>query len=134
MGDRANIVIKQNSGGEGKDSRIYLYTHYSGYQLPEVLKSALIRGKDRWNDEPYLARIIFCEMASGDMNGLTGLGISTYETDGGYALLVVDAETQTVEVQGKPQYGGGLKFSFEEYVAIEFEDDAWDCLAQKLAA
>jgi hypothetical protein len=77
MGDRANILIKSVSGG-----KVCLYTHNFGYSLPETLKSAMIRGKNRWTDEQYLARIIFCEMIQSDVLGETGFGISHHIGDG----------------------------------------------------
>ena len=60
MGDRGNIIVKDGN------SEVYLYTHWTGSDLPDVLRSALKRGKSRWNDGPYLARIIFCEIVKGE--------------------------------------------------------------------
>ena len=54
MGDRGQILIK--------DSGVYLYTHWCGYELQGVLKTALERGEERWDDPEYLTRIIFCQM------------------------------------------------------------------------
>lgn len=148
MGDRANIVLKQNPGGlkEGEPNpRIYLYTHNDGFELPRVLQRALVTAKghpsgypsSRWDDESYLGRIIFSELTKNAYDETTGYGISTYQTDGGYALLVVDAETQTVSVEGDERYGGGLTISFEDYCSIDFgdedEDSAWDILAKRAA-
>lgn len=70
MGDRAQIMIKQ-TGGE-----IYFYTHWLGYKIKEILKNALIRGKDRWDDESYLSRIIFSQLTKGEENSNTGFGIT----------------------------------------------------------
>jgi len=53
MGDRANVRIKDSGG------TFHLYTHWSGTELPETVRQALLRGKDRWDDEQYLSRIIF---------------------------------------------------------------------------
>ncbi len=97
MGDRGNIIVKD--GG----SKVYLYTHWSGSQLPEILKEALIKGEDRWDDGPYLARIIFQEMLDGD-TGTTGFGISSEYGDGG-TDIEVDVRQATVD---------GVKF--EKYI------------------
>lgn len=105
MGDRANVKVVETGGGE-----IYLYTHWSGTELPEILAEALNRGRGRWTDETYLARIIFSEMVKDDIEGETGFGISTYRTDYEYDDLVVDVNTQTVGGRG-----GGV--SFEDFVA-----------------
>jgi len=54
MGDRANVYIREDN-----DHGVYLYTHWGGYELPEVVRRALARGESRWSDAPYLARIVF---------------------------------------------------------------------------
>lgn len=82
MGDRSNIIIKSGN------SKVYLYTHWGGSELKNVLKKALERGKNRWDDGQYLARIIFCEMIKDDVMGETGFGISSERGDGGSDILV----------------------------------------------
>ncbi len=57
MGDRANVLIKEDS----KDGGVFLYTHCSGSDLPKILQKAIAK-KWRWGDSPYLARIIFDQM------------------------------------------------------------------------
>lgn len=85
MGDRANVVIY-----EGPKNVVFLYTHWTGSTLPKVLKAALQRGRERWSDAPYLARIVFCEMVRGEELTTTGYGIATTPCDNEYPLLVVD--------------------------------------------
>jgi hypothetical protein len=105
MGDRANIAVK-----EGSD-QVFLYAHWSGSELPEVLKSALIRGKGRWSDYPYLARIIFCEMVKGYEMKDTGFGISATVGDGDDRILTVDC------VSGTVSKNGGIAVPFAAYIA-----------------
>lgn len=141
MGDRANIVIKQNPGRDQPPSRIFFYTHWSGSELPVILQDALKRGQPRWTDESYLARIIFSEMIKDAVDDVTGYGISAYITDNSYALLVVDAETETVALEdansGK-QIGASV--SFTEFVALGLADpanpllDPWRVLTDALEA
>lgn len=90
MGDRANVVVAQDGG------KVWLYTHWGGYELPGVLKAALERGSSRHDDGPYLARIILCEMVKDDPMGLTGAGIAPCLCDNGHPLLVVDTLKGTV--------------------------------------
>ena len=71
--DRGNIILKFHDG-----NKIYFYTHWGGSQLKNTLKNALKRGKDRWGDEPYLARIIFSEMIKDEVLKNTGYGITPY--------------------------------------------------------
>lgn len=71
MGNRGNITVRTANSPD-----VHLYTHWRGSELPHILSSALAR-KQRWNDAPYLARIIFCEMIEGEESEETGFGIST---------------------------------------------------------
>lgn len=98
MGDRGNIKV----------GKVYLYTHWGGSEIKNILKTALIRGKERWNDESYLTRIIFCEMIKSDVMGTTGYGISTEVIDNEHDILEVDCDKQ--EVNG---------ISFKEFIGEE---------------
>ncbi len=111
MGDRAQIVLKNNDQSE---SSIYLYTHWNGYELPEILRQALIRGEGRWDDDPYLSRIIFCEIIKDDVLGTTGAGISLeYQDSSSDRDITVFLAHQEIKVGNNP-----IIFSFAEYVSI----------------
>jgi hypothetical protein len=86
MGDRANVHV----------AGTYLYSHWGGTELPETVRKALFRGESRWQDEAYLARIIFCDMVAGSETELTGYGISADVGDGSDRILVVDTDKQAV--------------------------------------
>lgn len=97
MGDRANIVVTN-----GDNDRVSLYSHWGGHRMPETLRAALVRGKERWTDPSYLARIIFCEMIKGDLDGLTGYGISQQSTHADAEQnLEVDVVAQTVRIKSR---------------------------------
>jgi len=104
MGDRGNIEMIYESG-----EKIYFYSHWGGSDLTDVLRKALERGKDRWGDEPYLARIIFCEMIQDDVMDLTGYGISPYICDSEHPIISVCCSNLTIEIEGK-------KWSFEDFI------------------
>jgi hypothetical protein len=89
MGDRGNIVIERNG-----TPVLFLYTHWSGSDLPNVVAAALEKGRSRWGDDPYLNRVLFQEMLSGD-NGVTGFGIDTRMGDGGTEVYI-DHDKQSV--------------------------------------
>ena len=112
MGDRANIIMKQNSFNSS-NADIYLYSHWGGSELWQTLQNALVR-RQRWDDDSYLTRIIFCEMVmSGDaVNGETGYGISTSPPDNDHPFLTVDVSKQRVIVEG------GGSYTFEEYLEL----------------
>ena len=100
MGNRANIKVV-----DGQDS-VWLYSHWDGDELPEILHVALSR-RQRWDHAPYLTRIIFCQMAKGDEDGETGLGISSTIGDNEHLIIVVDVGMQTVSLEKE---AGGVTF------------------------
>ena len=106
MGDRANVVMTK-----GSDS-ICLYTHWFVYELPGIVKDALIRGSERWGDYQYLTRIVFCEMTKIDPMGTTGFGITSTICAGDDKIVTINCDDQTVSI------GGQNPIPFTEYVAL----------------
>lgn len=130
MGDRANIVIKQHIAHD-EVGEIFFYTHWDGCRTPITLQDALKRGRSRWDDESYLARIIFSEMIQGDLEGENGYGISAYLTDNEYDLLVVDAETQTVTIRKESaEPGEGFPIPFEKFISLDLTNAPWEILQE----
>lgn len=103
MGDRANIHTHTR-----EDTGIYLYTHWGGFELPGTLKAALKR-RQRWDDDAYLNRIIFCEMVKNHVGEETGFGISTYMPDNQYPIIEVMVDSQVIQI-------GARSWTFEEYI------------------
>jgi len=95
MGDRGNVRIKYDDGNS-----VYLYTHWGGTELSQMVARALDRGRKRWDDPSYLARIIFCEMVKGYEMEETGFGIAPYETvpDLNHPTITVDPGSKMVHV------------------------------------
>lgn len=115
MGDRGNIVIRSQREGD-----VWLYTHWGGSELHNDLHAALSRGRDRWSDPSYLARIVFCQMLHGDLTDTTGLGISTRKGDNEHEIVVADTDDQQVLVYSS-EYSGGegkpvSRTSFASYI------------------
>jgi len=109
MGDRANVLIKS----EGKEG-VYLYTHWGGYELPQIVQNALKR-EERWDDEPYLNRIIFCEMVKDEIEGETGYGISGYVGDGDDRIILIDVNEQKISLNG-------IAYSFKDYIKLDLKN------------
>lgn len=106
MGDRANIIVQQED-----NNHIYLYTHWGGYKVEEILALALKRSQDRWDDTPYLTRIIFSEMLKGtNLDDRTGYGISTTHCEPGNDLWV-NTHRQYVQINKT-----GPKITFEKFI------------------
>lgn len=124
MGDRANVVVKD------RESRVYLYTHWSGSELPETVRSALVRGQGRWSDGQYLARIIFCEMVKGSEMDTTGFGISAQIGDNEYPVLLVDCDKGLVTLEAEPDGSHAPKepisLNIGDYAALK--SASWDTL------
>jgi hypothetical protein len=110
MGDRANVLMKEDES----DSGVYLYTHWAGSNLSSLLQEALQKHW-RWDDCPYLTRIVFDTMSEGKQGQETGYGISTRLGDGDNRILVVNCSTHTVSIKG------GKTWTFEEYIALSKE-------------
>ena len=94
MGDRGQVYVKQ--------AGVYLYTHWAASELDEIVKQALIRGKDRWYDAEYLARIIFNEITKGDEQGTTGAGICAGHKEQGWHVdawkrITIDGDKITIQ-------------------------------------
>ncbi len=114
MGDRSNIIIVYEN-----DDKIGFYTHWGGSHLPNTLKDALIRGKNRWDDESYLARIIFSEMIKEEILEETGYGIYpvnsiSYEED--HSSIYVFMKKKEVSI-------GQIVRTFEDYIKQTFVED-----------
>lgn len=88
MGERNYIFLENDN--------IYLYSHWDTEKdLIKILRNALKRGRERWNDRQYLNRIIFSEMIKDDVLSLTGYGLSSDLHDG-QIVLSVDVNNMTV--------------------------------------
>lgn len=108
MGDRGNIKVTNDV------QHVYLYTHWSGSDLPTTVQTAL-RKRQRWDDEQYLARILFCQLVrKDDWEGETGYGIGTVIGDGEDKVVEVDVGNQMVTCNF-PHFTKA--YTFEEFVA-----------------
>jgi hypothetical protein len=117
MGDRGNVAVGHTDGGY-----VVFYSHWSGHSLPENVRRALAR-RQRWDDEQYLARIIFDGIVPKDRHGEeTGYGISTHLGDNSYPVIVVDPEEQKVKLVRETDFPDSSRpireWSFEEYVSL----------------
>lgn len=117
MGNRGNVTIRAN----GKD--VWFYTHWRGSDLGEIIKAALAK-RERWNDAPYLARIIFCELIYGEPeHATTGFGISAEPGDNEYAFWIVDVDKEAVYREPDKRDGFDILPKTEaELIPVPFTD------------
>lgn len=111
MGDRGNILI----GG------VYLYTHWGGSELHKILQDAL-KKRWRWDDTPYLTRIIFCEMIKGCEEEETGFAISTKINDNEHNILEVDVDDNII-IERDTSFKVIKKWSFEDFIREDFKEE-----------
>jgi hypothetical protein len=104
MGDRGQVYVH-----EGRKRGVYLYTHWRGTELPEDVKKAMARGRSRWDDTPYLTRIIFSQMIMGSVGDADGYGIDAHDMGPDHDTIKVDTVSQTVTYEGKT-------YTFEEWI------------------
>lgn len=114
MGDRANIrLIQPNNTGS-----IYIYSHWSGYEMPTILKDALGKARGRWGDNQYFNRILIDQITKDGRDEETGWGIGLSIGDNSYNILAVDERKKQVSVQTGE--GETLRtLTFEEFLALE---------------
>jgi hypothetical protein len=118
MGDCGNVVFPSEAGN------LFLYTHMRGTDLPLIVKRALAL-QARWDDPPYLARIVFEHMIEVREAGAyrwLGFGISLEISDNNWPLLVLDCASRKVRFCSVGQYGANAvgperwKSDFADYV------------------
>ena len=97
MGDRGLVNVAEGQDDVG----VFLYTHWKGTKLPLVVKNVL-KKQTRWDDQPYLARMIFCRMlrndgtSEGNIDDSTGYGISNRYISPEHPIIRIDTEKQMV--------------------------------------
>ena len=99
MGDRNNIKITYGNG-----QSVFLYSHWGGSQLEEIVKRALW-SSDRVTDESYFVRVLFSRMISEDIDSETGYGIAPYvvDQDANNKMVHIDYTKATEETFWRPQ-------------------------------
>jgi len=118
MGDRAQVHIVANKDKEYNHD-VWLYTHWHGTGLVNVVSRAISRG-ERWNDAEYLTRIIFSEMVKEDVRGDTGYGIGNHQHGDVYRVITIDVDEQKVTVDGWHRMNNGTYY-FDEFGERSFE-------------
>jgi hypothetical protein len=116
MGDRSNIVVQEENG-----NRIFLYGHWMGEDSINVTRDVLAL-RDRWNDSPYLTRMLFEKMIEGNIDKTTGFGISTSMCDNEYPIIVLEPSTQTAWLEAYIWGEGGR---FEQLTKPVTFGDFW---------
>ena len=114
MGCRGTIEIWNNAAAPTSAERpVVLYTHWGAKEMLNDLITTL-KKKERWNDPPYLSRMIFCQMMGDYTRGTTGYGIMTDNALDTEEEIIVDIDRQ--EVIRKRTGHDNQTFTFEELI------------------
>ena len=129
MGDRGNIEIVQGERstvrhdpeGDVNERRaldsVFLYTHWRGSQVCQILANALNNSGGRTHDPSYLTRIIFNEL-QGEDRTTTGFGISVgHPDDNEYAIPKVIWQRNNEDRKELRILYNGRDYSPDEFVA-----------------
>ena len=86
MGDRANFGFKDSQG-----NTLFLYGHWSGYQMLARLANAVEHARPRWNDHGYATRICVSQLVGDDKDNTTGWGLYVNQiADNEHHIPVID--------------------------------------------
>lgn len=86
MGDRANFGFRDSYG-----NTLFLYGHWSGYQMLAKLANAVEYAQSRWNDEGYATRICVSHLIGDDKDSTTGWGLYTNQiADNEHSVPIID--------------------------------------------
>ena len=105
MGDRAMAKVKTTKGS------LFIYTHWSGFDLPKTAKEAVKLARPRWDDEPYATHIIVDQLTKEGRDQETGIGImlDDYAEDGynhDKPSVIIDIPNQTITIVGHEEHDG----------------------------
>lgn len=122
MGDRVNVVIRTE---EDAKAAVVLYSHWDGCDVIGKVQKAIAR-RLRWNDPPYLARMIACEVWRGQESSETGYGLSVKSCDNSHAAVYVDIPAKRVAIRAwrGDGVGEGAEDLMAELRAWKFDEFA----------
>ena len=69
MRDRRMVEIRARAGS------LYIYTHWDGQSLPDIVNAAVQAAAPRWDDEPYCCRILVDQITKSGRDMETGWGL-----------------------------------------------------------
>lgn len=69
MGDRRMAEIKMTGGS------LYVYTHWCGWDFPQMVREAIEKAAPRLGDESYWVRIVVDQLTKSSRDEETGFGL-----------------------------------------------------------
>lgn len=111
MGDRGQIEFIMEEGS------LYFYTHWRASELPDLVRAALARSRERWDQPDYLTRIIVSEVMVDEIRELTGYGFALSPYVDAWRTVVINLGDNEVAVHDDDDVDSDEFFSFEDFVA-----------------
>ena len=102
MRQQVQLVYADTHDETDERKSIFIYSHWGGGEtykesnLADSVKRALAK-KLRWDDESYLARMIFSEVIKDDIEGETSYGLAPESMDEEFPRIVIDLQKKTVD-------------------------------------
>ncbi len=96
MGDRVNVGIKTSKG-----DTVFLYLHWGGSDIHEIVAKAISHAMLRDNDESYFTRIFVSRVIDTDWDKETSVGMSINELStmgDGYEVPVYNYTDKTISL------------------------------------
>lgn len=97
---------------------IYIYSHWGGYTMPEDAAAAIKFAQDRWDDEPYAARIIVDQLTKGGRDEETGYGLmlgpdaeDSYNHDEASVIIDLTNRSLTIHDNDTPEDVAAIAFT-----------------------
>jgi hypothetical protein len=121
MGDRRMAEIKTEDGS------FYVYSHWSGYSMPELAADAIKFAQPRWTDVTYAPRIIVDQLTKQGRDDVLSWGLmlkphAEDEYNGDTPSIVIDLVRQELTVVSPTDNGATLRVTtFADIAADKFE-------------
>lgn len=91
MGVRQDVKLQYKAGGE-----VVIYSHWNEAEVLKGIIKDVLRRRERWDDESYLARMIFSAIVKDDIDSATGYGLAPYGM-GEETPVIINFSKQTVD-------------------------------------
>lgn len=111
MGDRAVVGFRENESSP----TIFLYSHWAGSSMNELLAIALEKSRVRWEDNSYATRIAISQIIGDDWNQELGWGLSVdnFSAPNRDYYLVVDWQSMSVIYYKSDWRDGSVREEFD---------------------
>lgn len=92
MGVRTDVRLHYSNG-----QTINIYSHWYDVDTLKYVVKGVLKRKERWDDESYLARMIFSAIIKDDIDSATGYGLAPYDMgDRGFDIYLPEQKVDDI--------------------------------------